>query len=98
MCSDGLNNMVSDSTIKEYVLSYSNKEAVEQLIKLANDNGGTDNITLQVINIEKNRRPEKTEPIPIVKTEGLISSFFRKLFKRGRSEPQGVAGGESEEP
>jgi PPM family protein phosphatase len=98
MCSDGLNNMVSDGTIKEYVLSYSVKDAVEQLIKLANDNGGTDNITLQVINIEKNRKPEKTEPIPIVQNEGLISSFFKKLFKRGRGDTESAARNESEEP
>jgi serine/threonine protein phosphatase PrpC len=97
ICSDGLNNMVSDGTIKEYVLSYNGKDAVEQLIKLANDNGGTDNITLQVINLEKNRNPEKTEPIPIVKEEGLIASILKKLFKRSHSDNKSVAPGEVEE-
>ena len=98
MCSDGLNNMVSDNTIKEYVLSYSSKEAVEQLIKLANDNGGTDNITLQVINMENNRKPEKTEPIPIVKEEGLISSVIKKMFRRSHNHGKRVAKSEVEEP
>jgi PPM family protein phosphatase len=80
MCSDGLNNMVSDNTIKEYVLSYNTYDAVEELIKLANDNGGTDNITLQVIHVEKTREPKKTEPIPIVKEKCKIASFIKKLF------------------
>lgn len=82
MCSDGLNNMVSDNTIKEYVLSYNTYDAVEELIKLANDNGGTDNITLQVIHVEKTREPAKTEPIPIVKEKFRIASFIKKLFKK----------------
>lgn len=81
MCSDGLNNMVSDNTIKEYLLSYNTYDAVEELIKLANDNGGTDNITIQVIHVEKAREPAKTEPIPIVKEKFNIASFIKKLLK-----------------
>ncbi len=86
MCSDGLNNMVSDNTIKEYLLSFNTHEAVEELIKLANDNGGTDNITIQVIHVEKNREPAKTEPIPIVKEKFKIASFIKKLFKSGHKD------------
>ncbi len=81
MCSDGLNNMVTDTIIKEYVLSYDTREAVEELIKLANSNGGTDNITIQVIHIDPNREPAKTEPIPIAKETGKVSAFFKKIFK-----------------
>ncbi|UCH95017.1 MAG: Stp1/IreP family PP2C-type Ser/Thr phosphatase [Candidatus Aminicenantes bacterium] len=86
ICSDGLNNMVSDGTIKEYVLSYSPDEAVEELIRLANDNGGTDNITLQVVQVETSRKPEKTEPIPIVKEKNKIGPFIKKFFKRQQPE------------
>jgi serine/threonine protein phosphatase PrpC len=86
MCSDGLNNMVSDNTIKEYVLSYNTHDAVEELIKLANDNGGTDNITLQVIHVEKTRDPKKTEPIPIVKEKSKIASFIKKIFKNSHKD------------
>jgi len=82
MCSDGLNNMVYDNIIKEYVLSYDIKESVEELLKLANDNGGTDNITLQVIHIDKSKEPEKTEPIAIVKEQSKISAFIKKLFRK----------------
>lgn len=84
ICSDGLNNMVSDSTIKEYVLSYDTCEAVEELIKLANDNGGTDNITLLVTHVEKNKEPEKTEPIPVVKEKINIISFLKNILKKNR--------------
>jgi serine/threonine protein phosphatase PrpC len=86
MCSDGLNNMVSDNTIKEYLLSFNTHEAVEELIQLANDNGGTDNITIQVIHVEKTREPAKTEPIPIVKEKFKIASFIKKLFKSDRQD------------
>jgi serine/threonine protein phosphatase PrpC len=81
LCSDGLNNMVSDKVIKEYVTAYSPQKAVEQLIKNANDNGGLDNITLVVVHIEETKNSEKTEPIKTIKKRGKIASFFAK-YKR----------------
>jgi protein phosphatase len=80
MCSDGLNNMVNDDTIKEYAISYDSKNAVEELINLANSNGGTDNITVQVIHINPNREPAKTEPIPNLEENGKKSGFIQKIF------------------
>lgn len=80
MCSDGLSNMVEDNTIKEYVQSFNTREAVEQLVNLANENGGLDNITLQVIRVDHNRQPAKTEPIPIYRDKKNLFSFFKKLF------------------
>jgi protein phosphatase len=82
MCSDGLNNMVSDNLIKEYVLSYPPRESVEELIRMANENGGTDNITLQVIHVNTSREPAKTEPIPIVTGKTGPFAFIKKLFKK----------------
>jgi PPM family protein phosphatase len=79
MCSDGLNNMVSDATIKEYAQAYEPKDAVNQLINLANNNGGTDNITALIIQVSDFREPAKTEPIPI--NENIEEkSLFKKLF------------------
>ncbi|MDQ1353717.1 MAG: family protein phosphatase [Acidobacteriota bacterium] len=82
LCSDGLNNMVTDDQIKEFVTSHPPQKAVEKLIKLANENGGLDNITLLVILVDgyKIKSSEKTEPIKIVKQRGKIASFFAKLF------------------
>jgi len=79
MCSDGLNNMVSDEVIQEYIQSFNIKQAVEELIKLANENGGNDNITIQVIQMGTNKEPAKTEPIPIIK-DNPFTSFFKRIF------------------
>lgn len=53
LCSDGLTNMVEDSTIKEVVLNQelALKEKAEKLINLANENGGRDNISLVLVHI-----------------------------------------------
>ncbi len=53
LCSDGLTNMVEDNVIKEIVLTLegSIKEKAEQLVSLANENGGRDNISLILIHI-----------------------------------------------
>lgn len=46
MCSDGLSNMVSDAKMEELVNdTESPEETCQKLIDLANENGGTDNIT-----------------------------------------------------
>lgn len=73
MCSDGLNNMVSDDMIKDYSLSNrSPKDLVEGLIKLANERGGTDNITIQAIQVGKSQNFRKTEPIGVIKRKNII--------------------------
>lgn len=73
ICSDGLNNMVSDDLIMQYSESFhSPKILVEELIKLANDNGGTDNITLQAVLIGKNLDNKKTEPIRTTRKKSII--------------------------
>lgn len=82
LCSDGLNNMVTDAEIKEYIADYPPKKAVEKLIKLANENGGIDNITLLVIRVDDQgiKRSEKTEPIKIIAKKRTFRSFFSILF------------------
>lgn len=77
MCSDGLNSVVTDNFIKEYSQSYHPDEAVDKLIQLANDNGGTDNITIQIIRIGQIKNLNKTEPIKIKKiNKKMVSLFF----------------------
>lgn len=53
LCSDGLTNMVEDDTIRDVVLNYktSLQEKAEQLVALANENGGRDNISLVLVHI-----------------------------------------------
>ena len=53
LCSDGLTNMVEDNIIRDIVLNSdgSIKEKAEQLVALANENGGKDNISVILIHI-----------------------------------------------
>ena len=52
LCSDGLSGMVSDDTICKIISRQSEmnaQERVDKLVALANDNGGVDNITVQLV-------------------------------------------------
>jgi len=65
LCSDGLSNMIHEEELKETVLSMLPQDAVEELVDRANRNGGTDNITLQVVRIGSIESLEKTKPVKI---------------------------------
>lgn len=50
LCSDGLTNMVEDEDIRKILKSgVSLKERAETLVRMANDNGGKDNISVIII-------------------------------------------------
>lgn len=52
LCSDGLSGMVSDDTICKIISRQSEmtaQERVDKLVALANENGGLDNITVQLV-------------------------------------------------
>ena len=53
LCSDGLTNMVEDAVMKEVILGQetSLEEKASKLIKMANENGGRDNISLVLVHI-----------------------------------------------
>lgn len=53
LCSDGLTNMVEDNTIRDIVLNSDGnvKEKAKQLVAIANENGGKDNISVILIHI-----------------------------------------------
>ncbi|NLN49369.1 MAG: Stp1/IreP family PP2C-type Ser/Thr phosphatase [Clostridiales bacterium] len=54
MCTDGLSNMLSEIEIRETVTEkVSLKEKCTKLITLANDNGGLDNITAIIIEVDR---------------------------------------------
>jgi len=55
LCSDGLTNLVSDEELLEIVKEKSPKEACEKLIQLANNRGGHDNITIQILKVLNQR-------------------------------------------
>ncbi|MCP4218054.1 MAG: Stp1/IreP family PP2C-type Ser/Thr phosphatase [bacterium] len=82
MCSDGLNNMMTDEEIKEVCMAHRPKNAVDKLIKQANRNGGMDNITALIVSVDESRRTEETEPLIIIK-KNPITSFFAKFRREG---------------
>jgi len=53
MCTDGLSNMLSDDEILNTIISFKEyKEVCHELINKANANGGLDNVTVVVIEVE----------------------------------------------
>jgi len=53
MCTDGLNGMINDKQIAAILLQNSSREqCAQQLIKAALENGGKDNVTVTLIDIE----------------------------------------------
>ena len=48
LCSDGLLNEVTNDEIEDILNSYDNEEAAKQLVTLANEREGRDNITVLV--------------------------------------------------
>ena len=51
MCTDGLTNHVEDEEIRRLVVASPPQEAAEALVALANERGGTDNITVQIVEV-----------------------------------------------
>lgn len=49
ICTDGLTNMVTDEQIEIKLQNLNAQEACEELVELANNNGGSDNVTVVVI-------------------------------------------------
>jgi PPM family protein phosphatase len=56
LCSDGLTNLVTDQELSEIVTKESPQTACETLIQLANQRGGHDNITVQILKVGKRRK------------------------------------------
>ncbi len=51
LCSDGLTSLLSQDEVRETMKSKSPREACDALVGLANEKGGKDNITVQVIKV-----------------------------------------------
>ncbi len=68
ICSDGLNDMVEDEDIESTLgmLAANLQLAAEQLVQMANDNGGRDNISVVLIKVKKDFPAD----------EGLFAKFF----------------------
>jgi len=70
LCSDGLSDLVTEDEISAVLMNpdYTREQAVEQLVELALDEGGRDNITVMLIDVyESGTEPsdcDETHPAP----------------------------------
>jgi len=53
ICSDGLTDTMTDEDLEQFLQTDSLTEAADQLVLAANNNGGTDNITVVLVKILK---------------------------------------------
>jgi len=65
LCSDGLSDPVSTSTIQDTLAEGTPKEAVDKLISLALRSGGPDNITVVVAEVVEDRDAPSTRPVVV---------------------------------
>lgn len=70
LCTDGLYNLVSDEEIYTIIREYSVNKAVEKLIGLANQRGGTDNITVVVVKVGQEYLRGEPEILPVIQKMG----------------------------
>jgi protein phosphatase len=52
LCSDGLTNLVSEEEIRDMLIAKSFQEALRDLVALANERGGDDNITAVLARVD----------------------------------------------
>lgn len=97
LCSDGLYNMLEEDEMCDLLEDHDVERAVEEMIRLANERGGTDNITAVVIEVTegyptvayarkgKAKTTPKEEPRPITPDPSLESAReFLNGFVEGR--------------
>lgn len=84
LCCDGLSNEVEDDEIARIVLATDPQEATQELVDLANQRGGPDNITTIVVKIgEAVKAPLPVLPLAIGGGLGVIFIAAAVYFGRG---------------
>ncbi|MCL4140691.1 UNVERIFIED_CONTAM: hypothetical protein GTU68_048588, partial [Idotea baltica] len=51
LCSDGLYNLVTDEEITQHLIDFTPEDANEKLVALALERGGTDNVTVEILEV-----------------------------------------------
>jgi len=74
LCTDGLTNHVTDENIRDTVLQLPPDQAVRRLIQMANDDGGSDNISVIVLRAQAAAVGKISKPIPAasLRTEATV--------------------------
>lgn len=63
LCSDGLTEYIEEEEIKDTIVAYPIEKACDELIRIANDRGGADNITVQLAMLMGKPKIKKTRKI-----------------------------------
>lgn len=87
LCSDGLYSLVSEDEIHEIILSQPLEEASMNLVELARDRGGYDNITLAIVPLSGILTKEvNLNKFASIKSEPKISNRnFDNIISKGRT-------------
>lgn len=78
-CSDGLNAMLDDLTIKDIIFTNKPQQACDLLVNKANANGGLDNITVGVISINS-LIDDSSSSIELTKSKGESKTLLGNIF------------------
>lgn len=85
LCTDGLTGYVNDEELIKFVTENSPQDACIKLVNLANERGGKDNITVQVVKVLTGKKYKSNKKInkkifQIASAVILIILFFASLF------------------
>ena len=75
LCSDGISNAISHAELLEILSVHSPKLACSNLVQLANDRGGADNLTAMVVLFEGSGLPAPSPNETVTGTFSVISDF-----------------------
>lgn len=63
LCTDGLSNYLSNDELLDIATKFDPQKACQKMVNLANERGGQDNITVQIVKVIKGKRkPSKIPP------------------------------------
>jgi serine/threonine protein phosphatase PrpC len=77
LCTDGLWGVLDDEEIRAVVAAHAPETACERLVGMANDRGGEDNITVQIV------RVRRLVPPPSEASRGRVAALLARLILGG---------------
>ncbi len=79
LCSDGLTKHIEDDEINAIISRESPKHASKTLIRLANERGGEDNISVAIIQFQSNKQV-KLKQVDVVDSGAVVPSQYRAFM------------------
>ncbi|GEM_PF-1001940 len=83
LMSDGLSGLVKDGELLNYALSHPPEEAARQMVRLAKERGGHDNITIQIVRINRvsgKRLRRAGVKVKVTKRSVVVAAGVATLF------------------